>query len=63
MKLKHVQWPTRLALVLVLLCLGGCGYFQSQSDKDKEENKWPEDRLYQAAKDRLDSGSCSGAIE
>ena len=57
------QTPYRLLLLAVLILLGGCGYLQSQSDRDKEESKWPEDRLYRAAKDRLDSGTCAGAIE
>ena len=52
-------------LFIILLSTGliGCGYLQSQTDRDREESKWPEDRLYHAAKDRLDSGTCDGAIE
>jgi outer membrane protein assembly factor BamD len=53
----------RAACLVLAAGLAGCGYFQSQSDRDKEAAKWPEDRLYQAAKDRLDSGSCTGAID
>lgn len=53
----------RTTALLLVLALSGCGYFASQTDRDREEAKWPEDRLYYAAKDRLDSGSCSGAIE
>ena len=49
--------------LFVFLLASGCGYFQSQSDKDKEESKWPEDRLYNMAKQKLDFGSCGGAIE
>lgn len=63
MTFKRFSSPIIALLTAAALTLSGCGYFQSQSDKDKEESKWPEDRLYQAAKDRLDSGSCSGAIE
>ena len=63
MKLNQIRALTRVMCLTACALLVGCGYFQSQSDKDKEEAKWPEDRLYQAAKDRLDSGSCSGAIE
>ncbi len=53
----------RAAGLLLLFALSGCGYFQSQSDRDREAAKWPEDRLYHAAKQRLDSGSCTGAID
>lgn len=63
MKLSPLGACWRTVFVLLLALAGGCGYFQSQSDRDKEEDKWPEDRLYEAAKQRLDSGSCSGAIE
>lgn len=59
--LRHVHVS---ALLIVFAALfSGCGYFQSQSDRDKEESKWPEDRLYHAAKDRLDGGTCDSAIE
>ncbi len=51
----------------VLLCwcalCASCGFLPGETDKDKEISKWPEDRLYQAAKDHLDSGTCSSAIE
>ena len=50
-------------LFLMLIGLGGCGYFQSEASRDREEMDWPEQRLYKMAKDRLDSGSCTGAIE
>ena len=53
----------RFLVLTAVLMLSGCGFFQSQTDRDKQEAKWPEDRLYYAAKDRLDSGECSGAIE
>lgn len=53
----------RFSCLVFVLLLGGCGYLQSLSDRDKEESKWPEDRLYHAAKDRLDGGACGGAIE
>tara|TARA_B100000214_G_scaffold357741_1_gene317657 strand:- start:430 stop:1215 length:786 start_codon:yes stop_codon:yes gene_type:complete len=49
--------------LLGILCLSGCGYFQSEASRDREEMDWPEERLYKMAKDRLDSGSCTGAIE
>tara|TARA_Y100001934_G_C12271529_1_gene735140 strand:- start:104 stop:907 length:804 start_codon:yes stop_codon:yes gene_type:complete len=56
-----------LAITIVvsasLVMTSGCGYFQSQTDRDREESKWPEERLYHAAKDRLSMGTCDGAIE
>ena len=55
--------PLGVLMISILFLLGGCGYFQSQSDRDREAAKWPEDRLYRAAKDRLDGGSCTGALE
>ena len=63
MNANRITKLCRLLLLLALAGSAGCGYFQSQSHKDREEEKWPEDRLYYAAKDRLDSGSCEGAIE
>jgi len=63
MKTPLARFLSRVAAVALIIALAGCGYFQSQSDRDKEAAKWPEDRLYQAAKDRLDSGSCTGAID
>ena len=42
-------------LFLILIGLGGCGYFQSEASRDREEMDWPEQRLYKMAKDRLDS--------
>lgn len=63
MKSLTFRFAGHLLLVIAALFVGGCGYLQSQTDKDREESKWPEDRLYRAAKDRLDSGSCGGAIE
>lgn len=63
MKFTFLAALRQAVFLCTLVLLAGCGYLQSQSDKDKEEAKWPEDRLYDAAKDRLDSGSCSGAIE
>ena len=48
---------------LLFLTLNSCGYLQSESSRDREEMDWPEERLYKMAKDRLDSGSCTGAIE
>ncbi len=63
MKFCSARAVLRAIGLTALLALGGCGYFQAQSDKDREEAKWPEDRLYNAAKDRLDSGACGGAIE
>lgn len=36
--------------------------FGDDNEEDLPEN-WPEDKLYQAAKDALDSGSCGGAVE
>lgn len=63
MKIIKARTICRTLLLLGVALTAGCGYFQSQSHKDREEAKWPEDRLYYAAKDRLDSGSCTGAIE
>jgi outer membrane protein assembly factor BamD len=63
MKSNYLRLLSRLPVLVVVAALTGCGYFQSQSDRDKEAAKWPEDRLYHAAKDRLDSGSCTGAID
>lgn len=63
MKSSYLRLLSRLPVLVVVAALTGCGYFQSQSDRDKEAAKWPEDRLYHAAKDRLDSGSCTGAID
>lgn len=54
---------TRALFVCLVAFIAGCGLLPSETDKDREMARWPEDRLYQAAKDRLDQGSCSGAIE
>ena len=48
---------------LLFLALNSCGYLQSEASRDREEMDWPEERLYKMARDRLDSGSCTGAIE
>ncbi len=63
MKFEKVNAFCRILSIVAITLMAGCGYFQSQSHKDREESKWPEDKLYFAAKDRLDSGSCTGAIE
>ncbi|MGE0482814.1 MAG: outer membrane protein assembly factor BamD [Gammaproteobacteria bacterium] len=63
MMLSPSRLLARLCGLTLILALSACGYFQSQSDRDREAAKWPEDKLYHAAKDRLDSGSCSSAIE
>ena len=63
MKPAYFRALTRAIFLFTTLAVAGCGYFQSQSTKDREESKWPEERLYHAAKDRLDSGTCGGAIE
>jgi len=63
MKSVPISALVRAICLLTLLSLSGCGYFQGQSSRDREESKWPEERLYSMAKDRLDSGTCSGAIE
>mgnify|MGYP002820166276 CR=1 FL=1 len=52
-----------LWLLILVFVFSGCGYFQNETSEQKAESKWPEDRLYRAAKDRLDGGECSGAIE
>lgn len=50
--------------ITAALCvwLAGCGLLPDKAAEDMPEN-WPEDKLYFAAKDRLDSGSCNGAID
>ncbi len=56
---------SRLAAIVLLMCialLAGCGIFGQKNEEDLPEN-WPEDKLYQAAKDSLQTGSCGGAIE
>ena len=63
MRSKNIRARCQILLIVAITLTAGCGYFQSQSHKDREEARWPEDRLYFAAKDRLDSGSCTGAIE
>lgn len=53
----------RLCLLpLLVLLLAGCGLLPDKDPQELPEN-WPEEKLYFAAKDRLDSGSCNGAIE
>lgn len=47
---------------MLTIGLAGCGMFGEKKEEDLPEN-WPEDKLYQAAKDSLDSGSCGSAIE
>ena len=56
--------PGHRALVLLLLSLmlSACGLWPDKEGDELPEN-WPEEKLYFAAKDRLDSGSCNGAIE
>jgi outer membrane protein assembly factor BamD len=56
---------SRRAYLVLLMCitlLSGCGLFGEKNEEDLPEN-WPEDQLYQAAKDALQTGSCGGAIE
>ena len=57
--------PALARVLFVCLCAltAGCGLLPSETDKDKEMSRWPEDRLYQAAKDHLDGGTCGSAIE
>ena len=45
-----------------LLGASGCSLFGDKNEEDSPDN-WPEDKLYLAAKDSLDTGSCGGAIE
>jgi len=45
-----------------LIALHGCSLFSDKGEDDAPEN-WPEDKLYLAAKESLDVGSCGGAIE
>ena len=49
-------------LICLALALTACSMFGDKNAEDLPEN-WPEDKLYQAAKDALDTGSCGGAIE
>ena len=49
-------------LASLILLLTGCGLLPDKKAEDLPEN-WPEEKLYFAAKDRLDSGSCNGAID
>ena len=63
MKSKQLRTLARVVCLCLYALSAGCGFLPSQTDKDKEEAKWPEDRLYNAAKERLDSGTCSGAIQ
>ena len=52
---------TILCLVAIGIGLGGCSIFGKEED-DSPDN-WPEDKLYHAAKDSLNTGQCGGAIE
>lgn len=63
-KFSAVPYRTRGSLVLLLisLVLSACGLLPDKDPDELPEN-WPEDKLYFAAKDRLDAGSCDGAIE
>ena len=51
-------------LLTATLCvwLAGCGLLPDK-DKDDIPENWPEKKLYFAAKDRLNAGSCNGAID
>lgn len=44
------------------LWLAACGLLPDKDPEDMPEN-WPEEKLYFAGKDRLESGSCNGAID
>ena len=63
MTLKLSPALARVVLLCCCVLLASCGLLPSETDKNKEISKWPEDRLYQAAKEHLDSGTCSSAIE
>ncbi len=63
MKITIKEGLRSFSVLLLIIGISGCGYFQSQSDRDREEGKWPEERLYKMAKEKLDFGSCTGAIE
>ena len=53
----------RFWMVLAMsLALSACGLWPDKDPDDLPEN-WPEEKLYFAAKDRLESGSCASAIE
>ena len=51
-----------LLLATLSLLLTGCGLLPDKKGDELPEN-WPEEKLYFAAKDRLDAGSCNGAID
>ena len=56
------RWLLITGVAVLLLALGGCGILGSDDEDDIVDN-WPEDKLYFAAKEELDVGACSGAIE
>jgi outer membrane protein assembly factor BamD len=51
-------------LLTATLCvwLAGCGLLPDK-DKDELPENWPEKKLYFTAKERLNAGSCNGAID
>ncbi len=51
-----------LVILLLGLLMAGCGLLPDKDAEDIPEN-WPEEKLYFAAKERLDAGSCNGAID
>ena len=63
MTLKLSSALARFVIVGLCALCASCGLLPGETDKDKEISKWPEDRLYQAAKEHLDAGNCSSAIE
>ncbi len=54
--------PNLLLLAFLLVAATGCGLWP-EKDPDELPENWPEEKLYFAAKDRMESGSCSSAIE
>lgn len=58
---NSIHTIARLLACLLVVILSGCSLF---GDKEKDDpTNWPEEKLYYAAKDRLASGGCSGAID
>jgi outer membrane protein assembly factor BamD len=52
---------TILSLLVLITGLGGCSIFGDEEEESVDN--WPEDKLYHAAKDSLETGQCGGAIE
>jgi len=59
MRLRNFIFFLSLGL---LVALAGCGLWPEKDPEDLPEN-WSEDKLYFAAKDRMEQGSCQSAVE